>query len=88
MFRNSEKIRFSFIYHSIVPTDISEVVRRFVEALFITHTESKLNTFGHLLAHDDDGHENDPPTDRTLPEVQMADRGEWCRNIVFSYYQG
>lgn len=63
------------------------MVRRFVEALFITHTEAKLNTFGHLLPRDDANQGNDQPTDRTLLEVQMADRGEWYRNIVFPYYQ-
>ena len=71
-----------------MPIDVSEVVRRFVEALFVTHTEAKLNTFGHLLSRDDDAHGDGIPTDRSLPEVQMADRGEWCRHIVFPYYQG
>ena len=34
---------------TIVPDDCSVLMRRFVEALLITHSESNLNIAGHLL---------------------------------------
>jgi hypothetical protein len=37
----------------VVPVDASDIVRRFVESLFITHTETKLNTLIQLLGHQD-----------------------------------
>jgi len=59
--------------------DASEPVRRFVEALFITHTEAKLNRFGRLLHEDEDNNDNIHPISL---EARIFDRGEWCRNIV------
>jgi hypothetical protein len=32
-----------------VPMDASEALRRTIEALFITHAETRLNTDGHLF---------------------------------------
>lgn len=58
-----------------VPIHASDALRRFVEALFITHTEAKLNTDGHLDAllfpdamavGNDSGQQNDP----------------WCKHLV------
>ncbi|CAF1512731.1 unnamed protein product, partial [Didymodactylos carnosus] len=66
-----------------VPVDASEPVRRFVESLFITHTEAKLNTFGQLLHEDDDNNDDtDDNIDRMSSEAIIADRGEWCRNVI------
>jgi hypothetical protein len=32
----------------LVPQETSSTLRRFIETLFITHAQTKLNTFGHL----------------------------------------
>ncbi|CAF5221704.1 unnamed protein product, partial [Rotaria magnacalcarata] len=37
---------------AVLPEKASSVLRRFVETLFITHAQTKLNTFGHLDADD------------------------------------
>ena len=42
---------FFFYLYYLVPDKASNALRRFIEALFITHTQTKLNTLGHL---DDD----------------------------------
>lgn len=39
-----------FISFHLVPDNASNTLRRFIECLFITHAETKLNTFGHLDA--------------------------------------
>jgi hypothetical protein len=59
-------------------------LRRFVEALFITHTEARLNTSGQILrdqSNDDEVNDGDNP-DRVSTEARTQDRGEWCRNLV------
>ena len=64
--------------------DASEALRRFVEALFITHTEARLNTSGQILrdqSNDDELNDGDN-TDRVSTETRSQDRGEWCRNLV------
>ena len=71
----------SFCY--LVPIDASDAVRRFVETLFITHTEAKLNTCGRLLQEDDDDDNNDNNTPVMLSNGYLIDRGEWCRNIAY-----
>ena len=38
----------------LVPEDCSELLQRFIEALLITHAETKLNTAGHLTRYDRD----------------------------------
>ena len=73
---NASLISSSFV--RLVPLDVSDVVRRFVEALFITHTETKLNTFGRLLHISEDPYEDDE---------QFLARGVWCRNVVFNHPQ-
>ncbi|CAF1297292.1 unnamed protein product, partial [Adineta steineri] len=61
-----------------------DIVRRFVESLFITHTETRLNTAGRLLRNDDDNeNENEYPLSI---EAQIRNRGDWCRNIVLHHY--
>lgn len=77
----------------LVPDDASEAVRRFVEALFITHAETKLNTSGRLLHLDDadddsytaENHKDNPNDDSILREKQVLDREEWCLNLVFPH---
>ena len=71
----------------LVPIDASDTVRKFVETLFITHTEAKLNTSGHLLHMKDDnnGHDDADTENSKHPmsyEAQRLDRGEWCRNLL------
>jgi hypothetical protein len=65
------------------------MVRRFVEALFITHTETKLNTSGQLLNqnnNDDDANNNNNNNHGNInsisSEAQIKDRQEWCRDLV------
>ena len=67
--------------------DVSDTVRRFVESLFITHTETKLNTLGRLLHQDDDNNDNNNDNNVNFhgmsPEARIIiDRGEWCRNVI------
>jgi hypothetical protein len=58
-----------------VPINASDVLRRLVEALFITHTEAQLNTDGHLdkllfpdvIINEDNGFSKQDP---------------WCKNLV------
>lgn len=96
---------FNFIidsyFYSIVPEDVSESVRRFVEALFITHAETKLNTSGRLLHLNDEPNQNmesnssssgqtTTTTTITYPmslEMQAFDREEWCRDLFFPHHQ-
>ncbi|CAF5010512.1 unnamed protein product, partial [Rotaria socialis] len=33
---------------AVLPDNTSNALRRFIESLFITHAETKSNTFGHL----------------------------------------
>ena len=76
----------------LVPDDVSEAVRRFVEALFITHGETKLNTSGRLLhlIDQDDQYNNSsanscPITYPMSLEAQAFDREEWCRDLTFPH---
>lgn len=92
---------FSFVinfYHSIslVPEDASEAVRRFVEALFITHAETNLNTSGRLVipVNDDSNRKDDPfaiattlTTPSLLLELQLLDREEWCLDLIFPHHR-
>lgn len=54
----------------IVPDHCSHTLKHIIEALLITHTETKLNKLGHL-----DG--NVP-----LTMNNDIDRGNWCHNLV------
>lgn len=64
--------------------DASEALRRFVEALFITHTEAKLNTSGQILRNqtNEDEVNDGNMIDLRSNEAQTQDRGIWCRNLV------
>jgi hypothetical protein len=48
--RLSFTFHFLLLYYHLVPNNTSNALRRFIEALFITHAETKLNTLGHLDA--------------------------------------
>ncbi|CAF4128179.1 unnamed protein product [Adineta steineri] len=71
---------------AVLPLNVSEVVRRFIEALFITHTEAKLNTFGRLCHdNDDDDNNNNNNEKNYVNSNTILGRGYWCRNIVFPH---
>jgi hypothetical protein len=53
-----------------VPDNCSYELRRFIEALFITHTEARLNNIGRLT------HKG------TWPTFDHSNRGAWCRELV------
>ena len=65
----------------LVPVDTTEIVRRFVESLFITHTETKLNTSGRLL-HVCTDNDNNQNSHSIPPGAHIQDRGVWCRNMI------
>jgi hypothetical protein len=74
------------ISHLLVPVDAVDIVRKFVEALFITHTETNLNTVGRLFDDRDASDDSDPLNNSPLSiEEQLQDRGDWCRNVVVQY---
>ncbi|CAF1108899.1 unnamed protein product [Rotaria magnacalcarata] len=58
---------------AILPTNASAPLRRFIEALLITHTEAKLNTEGHL-----DKLVSSNTTEHDLPQFSS----EWCQNLI------
>ena len=61
-----------------MPESCSETLQRFVEALLITHAETKLNIIGHLdvnVIHTDE-HGQDLTLQNTI-----ADRGNWCHGL-------
>lgn len=58
----------------LVPVNASETLRRLIEALFITHAETKLNTIGFL---DQDSFSNKNATDR-----DDNNDNDWCQNLV------
>ena len=64
--------------------DATEALRRFVEALFITHTEAKLNTSGQILRDqtNEDEVNDGNVVDLRPQETHTQDRGIWCRNLV------
>lgn len=86
---------------AVVPEDCSETVRRFVEALFITHTQPKLNTSGRLVtdllnSHTDNRDRIDipyhlaegcSPTSNIAIEIQQMDRDEWCLDLIFPHHR-
>ena len=63
---------------SLVPDQCTELFYRLIEALFITHAQTKLNTLGHL-----DGMivENNNSNDVSARTVSHC-RDDWCRNLV------
>jgi hypothetical protein len=54
----------------LVPFDCSRYLRKFIEALFITHAETKLNLIGRLT-HED-------PT----ASFDSSIRGQWCAKLI------
>lgn len=65
----------------LVPQDCSGPLQRIVEALFITHAETKLNTMGHLDVSVINSKVNINPHGITREGI-IADRGHWCRNLL------
>lgn len=92
-----------YIYYFLsilVPEDASEPVRRFVEALFIIHTESKLNTSGRLVISPLNNNNNYNNSQNNLSiiaassiasqlslELQLLDREEWCLDLIFPHHR-
>jgi hypothetical protein len=64
-----------------VPQDCSGPLQYIVEALFITHAETKLNTMGHLDVSVTNSNNNSSPHAMTRERI-IADRGHWCRNLI------
>ncbi|CAF4870689.1 unnamed protein product, partial [Rotaria socialis] len=62
---------------AVLPNNASDALRRFVEALFITHAETKLNTIGHL---------DQLSTSRNTDQIASIDCNEWCRNLIRRSY--
>jgi hypothetical protein len=54
-------------------------MQRIVEALFITHAQTRLNTSGHLDSTIDKSDSN--PHGMTEPTI-IVDRGDWCANLI------
>ena len=84
------------MFSVLVPNNASDALRRFIEALFITHAQTKLNTDGHLdqllFPDHDDSVTMNPNTSTTAAssslideQQQQMDKGEeevWCKNLV------
>ena len=67
------------LYLCLVPEHCSGPLQRIVEALFITHARTQLNTAGHL----DGSVEKGPVNPRGVTEsTRLADRGDWCRDLI------
>ena len=63
----------------LVPDRCSEIFSRLIEALFITHAQTKLNTLGHL-----DGMivENNNSNDTNARMTSDRRSDEWCQNLL------
>jgi hypothetical protein len=64
----------------LVPIHASDALRRFIEALFITHTEAKLNADGHLdtLLF---------PDDTKINTNNSSKDDAWCQNLIHRHHQ-
>ena len=65
-----------------MPDPCSITFKRLIEALFITHAETKLNTLGHLdgsVVYNSTTNNNYPDHSST---ATIIDRGDWCYNLV------
>lgn len=51
---------------AVLPPNTSDLLRHMVHALFVTHTEAKLNTLGHVF---------------DFPEYHTIRTGVWCANL-------
>ncbi|CAF2056892.1 unnamed protein product [Rotaria magnacalcarata] len=51
---------------AVLPPNTTDLFRRMVHSLFVTHTEAKLNTLGHLFS---------------LPQYHTIRNGLWCANL-------
>ena len=71
-----------FLSLLLVPENCSGAFQRLIEALFITHAQTKLNIIGHL-----DGSvttDNYHPTGLTSTRM-ITDRGQWCTGLVHPF---
>jgi hypothetical protein len=76
MIRIDTELYLTFLYFSsLVPSNTSEVLRRFIEALFITHANTKLNTTGHL-------DQWMVSSEATLNSTSSLETIIWCDNLI------
>jgi hypothetical protein len=59
---------------TIVPETGSTVLRQIVEALFITHAETELNSSGRLVGNNNNANKND--------DVPIHENAVWCEGLV------
>ena len=64
-----------------MPDPCSITFKRLIEALFITHAETKLNTLGHLDGSIVHNNANNNQPDHSWTAI-IIDRGDWCYNLV------
>jgi hypothetical protein len=57
----------------IVPNNASDTLRRLIEALFITHTETKLNTIGHL---------DQLVSSKEINSTSFVEYDVWCEDLI------
>jgi hypothetical protein len=65
----------------LVPDHCSITFKRLIEALFITHAETKLNTLGHLDGSVVNNSTDNNHTNHSSTAI-INDRGHWCHNLV------
>jgi len=72
MLLDGNLLRIFFLLYAffLVPENCSHELRQFIEALFITHTETKMNTTGRLTHRG------------AWPSFDNSDRGAWCDKLV------
>lgn len=79
--------RISPIVSLLVPLDASDAVRRFVEALFITHCQTNLNTSGHLIPFEQNNNDTVSASQTlSVEEAKRFERGEWCCSLFQRFH--
>ena len=61
-------------FYHLVPEECSHELRRFIEALFITHAETRLNIESPLT--------HQGPWPKVATSFDRVDRGKWCQALV------
>ncbi|CAF1689698.1 unnamed protein product, partial [Adineta ricciae] len=72
---------------AVLPIDAVDIVRRFVEALFITNAETNLNIAGRLFNNRETSYDLNPRnrSGSMSVEEQIQSRGDWCHNVIVEY---
>ncbi|CAF1659763.1 unnamed protein product [Rotaria magnacalcarata] len=58
---------------AVLPNNTSDTLRRLIEALFITHTETKLNTIGHL---------DQLVSSKEINTISFVEDDIWCEDLI------